>query len=324
MRTNQKAYRLAGSVHVQMMLHYEGLLLSFSHSFTKCVLLVFKLYVPSSWFFHLVALHCCLSKGKMRWYKVFLPDDDVDDDKRPNQQDQQQNAYDLHQSNGVQPQQKWVEENDHGDKSKGSLRRSGSQQNDEDDYDDYINASQKGQPQDGEDDEDDEDDDDDDNDDDDDQREEASQQQDDNKDAGNIQRGLHQADDNNNDDDDRQKPPKSSSMNINLNGNFDLHLEDSDLHEGGIMFSKKLLVQLFSGPGEHDPNEQEVPVHQVQHEHLETADSGEWTIVELKAQDGKGVTTYLKAKLDSGSDENFMSRDIYKVTGERPLFSCCV
>lgn len=266
----------------------------------------------------------------MRWYKIFLPDDDNDSDQRPGQQGQQQenDDHDVNQSNGTQPQQQGVEENDDDDNNYANVRGLGSQQNDEDDYDDYNNASQQGQPQDDEDD-------DDDDDDDDDQGVEASQQQDDDKDAANIRKGLHQADDDDNDqgqpkaqdennNEDRPKPPKSSSVNINVSGNFDLHLEDSDLHEGGIMFSKKLLVQLFTGPGEHDSGELEVPVHQVQHEHLETADSGEWTIVELKAQDRKGATTYLKAKLDSGSDDNFMSVDIYKVTGERPLSSCCV
>lgn len=85
------------------------------------------------------------------------------------------------------------------------------------------------------------------------------------------------------------------------------------------MFSKKLLAQLFSGPGEHNPNEKEVPVHLIQHEHVETADSGEWTIVQLKTQDATGATIYLNAKLDSGADDNFMSFDIYEVTGGHPV-----
>lgn len=94
-------------------------------------------------------------------------------------------------------------------------------------------------------------------------------------------------------------------MNINFNLNLGGNLEDSELHKGGVMLSKKLLAQLFSGPGEHDPDEEEVPMHQIQHKHVETGDSGEWTIVELKTHDAKGATIYLKAKLDSGADDNF-------------------
>ena len=123
-------------------------------------------------------------------------------------------------------------------------------------------------------------------------------------------------DDDDDDDDDEQKASKSSNVNINFNIKLGGDLEDSELHDGGIMFSKKLLAQLFSGPGEHDPDEKEVPMHQIQHEHVEAADSGEWTIVELKARDAKGATIYLKAKLDSGADDNFMSFDIYEVTGQ--------
>ena len=116
--------------------------------------------------------------------------------------------------------------------------------------------------------------------------------------------------------DDGQKAPESSDLNINFNINLAGDLENSDLHEGGIIFSKKLLAQLFSGPGEHDPQEEEVPMHQIEHEHADTAASGEWTIVELKTRDAKGATIYLKAKLDSGADDNFMSADICEVTGK--------
>ena len=104
--------------------------------------------------------------------------------------------------------------------------------------------------------------------------------------------------------------------NDNRDDNLAGDLENSDLHEGGIIFSKKLLAQLFSGPGEHDPQEEEVPMDQIEHEHAHTAASGEWTIVELKTQDAKGATIYLKAKLDSGADDNFMSSDICEVTGK--------
>ena len=41
--------------------------------------------------------------------------------------------------------------------------------------------------------------------------------------------------------DDRQEAPKSSSVNINFNINI------TDLNEGGIIFSKKLFAQLFTG-----------------------------------------------------------------------------
>ena len=116
--------------------------------------------------------------------------------------------------------------------------------------------------------------------------------------------------------DDGQKAPESSDVNINSNINLAGDLENSDLHKGGIIFSKKLLAQLFSGPGEHDPQEEEVPMDQIEHEHAHTAASGEWTIVELKTQDAKGATIYLKAKLDSGADDNFMSSDICEVTGK--------
>ena len=85
------------------------------------------------------------------------------------------------------------------------------------------------------------------------------------------------------------------------------------------MFSKKLLAQLFSGPGEHDPEEEEVPIHGVRHNHVETADSGDWTVVELKAQDANGGVIWMKAKLDSGADDNFMSWDMYEVTGPPQL-----
>lgn len=194
----------------------------------------------------------------------------------------------------------------------------------DDDDDDDQQPDQQTQQQDDEDD---------DNNDSDDQRDQTQQQQqgdededdDDNNDTNARGRGVHddddddddeKGDDDDDDDDDEQKASKSSNVNINFNIKLGGDLEDSELHEGGIMFSKKLLAQLFSGPGEHDPNEKEVPAHQIQHEHVETADSGEWTIVELKTRDAKGATMYLKAKLDSGADDNFMSFDIYEVTGQ--------
>ncbi|MCJ1276614.1 hypothetical protein MMC21_004420 [Puttea exsequens] len=115
------------------------------------------------------------------------------------------------------------------------------------------------------------------------------------------------------DEDDGQSPAATGTQNINLNIN--LNLDHSDLHDGGTLFSKKLLAQLFSGPGDHDPHEQELGAHEVEHEHVEKSEDEEWTIVELKAEDATGGTIYLKAKLDSGADDNFMSFDIYQVTG---------
>ena len=107
-------------------------------------------------------------------------------------------------------------------------------------------------------------------------------------------------------------------MNINLNINLG-GLGNADLHDGGVIFSKKLLAQLFSGPGEHDPEEEELQVSGVQHDHVETADLGDWTVVELKAQDANGGIIYMKAKLDSGADDNFMSWDMYEITGSAHL-----
>ena len=261
----------------------------------------------------------------MPGYKRFQQDDDDDDDnQQPDQQDQQQGDEDGdHDDQRSQTQQQQQEdEDDEGDNNSNAKARGvEGQQIDDDGDDDDNNASQRGQPQDDND-----DDNDDDDDDDDDPRGKASQQQDDDEYDGTTRRELQQADDDDDDDDDvddddGQKATTSSNVNINFNINLGGDLEDSDLHEGGIIFSKKLLAQLFSGPGEHDPAEKEVPVHQVQHEHTETADSGEWTIVELKAQDANGATIYLKAKLDSGADDNFMSFDIYEVTGRFLLSS---
>lgn len=121
------------------------------------------------------------------------------------------------------------------------------------------------------------------------------------------------------DDDDEGDRPAKKSPTVNVNFNINLDLDSSALHEGGTIFSKKLLAQLFSGPGEHDPHEKEVGVHDVEHEHVDTSDNGEWTIVELKTVDATGATIYLKAKLDSGADDNFMSFDIYEVTGKNSL-----
>ena len=135
-------------------------------------------------------------------------------------------------------------------------------------------------------------------------------------------------DDNNNNNDayarevgDEQKAPNSSNVTLSFKIELGGDLKHSDLHEGGIMFSKKLLTQLFSGPGEHDPNEKEVPVHQVQHKHMDTAGSGDWTLVVLKAQDANGADLSIKAKLDCGADDNFMSFEMLKVTGRWPLSS---
>ena len=120
------------------------------------------------------------------------------------------------------------------------------------------------------------------------------------------------------DEEDGQTGAKPSNVNINLNINLG-GLGNTDLHDGGVIFSKKLLAQLFSGPGEHDPEEDEIPVSGVQHDHVETADSGDWTVVELKAQDANGGIIYMKAKLDSGADDNFMSWDMYEITGASHL-----
>jgi hypothetical protein len=127
-------------------------------------------------------------------------------------------------------------------------------------------------------------------------------------------------DDDDDDENNVQKAAKPATVNVNLNIN--LSLDSSDLHEGGTIFSKKLLAQLFSGPGKHDPHEQEIGMHKLQHEYVETHESGESTIVELTTGDASGATIYLKAKLDSGADDNFMSFDIYKVTGLHLLPVC--
>ena len=121
------------------------------------------------------------------------------------------------------------------------------------------------------------------------------------------------------DEEDGQTGAKLPDVNINLNINLG-GLGNADLHDGGVIFSKKLLAQLFSGPGEHDPEEDEVPVSGVQHDHVETSDSGDWTVVELKAQDANGGIIYMKAKLDSGADDNFMSWDMYEITGSSHLY----
>ena len=263
-----------------------------------------------------------LYPGKMPRYQNYQQDDDDDDDQQPNQRGRQQDDDDDNDDNQRgQAQQQQQADDDDDDNDNTNLRGVEPQLNDDDD-DDNNSTVQRGRQ---------------DDDDDDGQRGNAPQQQDDDDDdAGNTQRGIQQAqddddddpapsppdspppDDDDDDDDDGQTAVKSSNVNINFNINLGGDLEDSDLHEGGVMFSKKLLAQLFSGPGEHDPNEKEVPVNQVQHEHVETADSGEWTIVQLKTQDATGATIYLKAKLDSGADDNFMSFDIYEVTGGHP------
>lgn len=237
-----------------------------------------------------------------------------------------------------QPSQQTQQQDDDDDDDQ---RPQTQQQDDDDDNDDDADTNQGQQKQKVR------RDDDDDNDDDDPGRQvPVTQQQDDDDDGGaaNTQKGVQQAQDDDDDDtkaplqtqrddddggsipsppddpppddddEDGQTGTKSSDMNINLNINLG-GLGNADLHDGGVIFSKKLLAQLFSGPGEHDPEEEELPVSGVQHDHVETADSGDWTVVELKAQDANGGIVYMKAKLDSGADDNFMSWDMYEITG---------
>ena len=252
---------------------------------------------------------------------------------------QQDDDDDNDENDDAHSYQRPIQQSQEQDDDDGDDQRQQTQQQDDDEQDDTTQEQQRQKVR---------RDDDDDDDGDDGRQVPVTQQQDEDDDvvASNVQRGVQQTQDD--DDDDKQAPlqnqqdddddgaipsppndpppeddddqedgqtgAKSSDVNINLNINLE-GLGNADLHNGGVMFSKKLLAQLFSGPGEHDPEEEEVPVNGVQHDHVETADSGDWTVVELKAQDANGGIIYMKAKLDSGADDNFMSWDMYEITG---------
>ncbi|KAL8836806.1 MAG: hypothetical protein Q9170_002767 [Blastenia crenularia] len=114
------------------------------------------------------------------------------------------------------------------------------------------------------------------------------------------------------DDEEEEEGTTTKPSTVNVNFNISLNSDNSDLHEGGTMFTKKLLAELFSG---HEEDDEPLGAHQIEHEHVDSHAQGDWSIVELKTENAEGDTIYLKAKMDTGADDNVMSYDIYQLTG---------
>ena len=241
-----------------------------------------------------------------RYQKHQQDDEDDENDSTPSYQQSIQQTREQDDDDDDQRQQtQQQDDDDDDDDTKGQHWQKARRDEDEDEYDGrQVPVAQQKE---------------DDDDDDDEDKQAPLQNQPDDDDDGPIPSPPDDPPPEDDDDqEDGQTGAKSSDVNINLNINLG-GLGNADLHDGGVIFSKKLLAQLFSGPGEHDPEEEEVAVHNISHDHVETADSGDWTVVELQAQDANGGTLYMKAKLDSGADDNFMSWDMYEITGPPSL-----
>ena len=68
------------------------------------------------------------------------------------------------------------------------------------------------------------------------------------------------------DEDEDGNPSAKRSLNVNFNLNLS-DLGNDDQHQGGIIFSKKLLASLFTG---YAPDKPEKGVHEADHEHVES------------------------------------------------------